>query len=69
MHFFLKKHSVDYIRTVLLSWLEIGEIPFPLSNSCAVLVSDEEIIVIGGREENGSDSDVVYRVFLEEKMH
>lgn len=52
-----------------LSWLEIGEIPFPLTNSSAVLLSDEEILVIGGREENGSDSNAVYRVFLEEKMH
>ena len=52
-----------------LSWLEIGELPFPLTNSSAVLLSDEEILVIGGREENGSDSNAVYRVFLEEKMH
>lgn len=52
-----------------LSWLEIGELPLPLSNSCAVVLSDEEIVVIGGREEAGCDSDMVYRVFLEEKVH
>ena len=51
------------------SWLEVGELPIPLSQSCAVSLSDEEVLIIGGCDETGKDTDVVYRMFLQEVTH
>ena len=49
-----------------LSWLEVGELPFPLTNSCAAVLSDTEILIVGGQDETGCDTNLVYRVYLEE---
>lgn len=51
-----------------LSWLEVGELPLPLTNSTAVALSDGEILVIGGQEDAGNDTNLVYRIYLEEKI-
>lgn len=48
------------------SWLEVGELPDPLSHSCAVPISDEEVLVIGGRYDDGKDTDAVYRMYLKQ---
>lgn len=48
------------------SWLEVGNLPIPLSHSCAVSISDEEVLIIGGQDEDGKDTDVVYRMYLQE---
>ena len=51
------------------SWLEVGELPIPLTHTCAIPISDEEVLVIGGRDENGKDNDVVYHLYLQEKSY
>lgn len=51
-----------------LSWLEVGELPLPLTHSCAVAISDYEILVIGGRDESGDDTNEVYHVYLQDKI-
>jgi N-acetylneuraminic acid mutarotase len=49
-----------------LSWVEVGCLPVPLSYSCAVTLSDREVVVIGGRDKSGNDTDIVYRIALQE---
>ena len=51
-----------------LSWLEVGELPLPLSHSSSVAISDYEILVIGGRDENGEDTNEVYHLYLQDKI-
>ena len=48
------------------SWVEVGCLPVPLSHSCAVALSDNEVLVIGGRDKSGNDTNVVYQVSLHE---
>ena len=50
-----------------MSWLEVGELPVSLTHACAVAISDQEALIIGGRGEDGSDSNDVFRIFLQEK--
>ena len=49
-----------------MSWLEVGELPVTLTHVCAVSLSDQEALVIGGRSEDGNDVNDVYRIFLQE---
>jgi hypothetical protein len=48
------------------SWLEVGELPVPLSNACAIPLSDDEVLIIGGCTDDGKDTDFVYRLYLQE---
>lgn len=49
-----------------MSWLEVGELPLGLTHCCAVAVSNQEALVIGGRGDDGNDSNDVFRLFLQE---
>lgn len=49
-----------------MSWLEVGELPIGLTHSCAVPISDQEALVIGGRGDDGEDSGEVFRLYLQE---
>ena len=49
-----------------MSWLEVGELPVTLTHVCAVSLSDQEALVIGGRSEDGNDVNDVYCIFLQE---
>ena len=49
-----------------MSWLEVGELPVNLTHGCAVAISNQEALIIGGRGDDGNDINDVYRIFLQE---
>ncbi|XP_019850627.1 PREDICTED: uncharacterized protein LOC109581195 isoform X2 [Amphimedon queenslandica] len=42
-----------------ISWIELGELPIVLTDSCAVTLEDQ-VLLIGGKDENGKITDSVY---------
>lgn len=50
-----------------VSWIELGELPVVLKESCAVTL-DNRIMLIGGKDEHGKNTNTVYVMYLQTKM-
>lgn len=51
-----------------ISWIEVGNLPIPLTHTCAVTLSEEEVLVIGGQDEEGRQKKDVYRMYLQKRL-